>query len=244
MTRCPQCRHELSPVQPPPPICPRCGADLSPDDAAYPWVSVARLTDLAEVGYFADLIEADGVSTHIIQHNEFSALDGSSQTVFLLQVPSQDSSATVEKIKRELQQTDSVEDQPETPPRAGFLEPRPPVDFSVPPPADFPETPTGGVSVWRPVVLVLMAGGLVYLAGRAGLDRPKRPVPSGQPLWKVLSESNAPLVEQAPSGQPTRRLRHDAASGTIILEVDLDGDGHFDWERHFREGELVQQVGQ
>ena len=227
MPSCQHCRFEFPALQTPISTCPRCGQSLAESEGRQNWTSIARLTNLAEVGYFADALETRGMPTKVRQHNEYSALDGTWRSTFILQVPQTDGAAAAELMEHELAQSqDEVEDWEFT--RAAGENGTP----------SFPAAP------WKSLALVLVASGLAYCAGHSGVDqlhgqRPPRLQPS---LWQALRESSGPLVTNGPPGKPCRRISFDPATGSVFLEDDFDGDGRFDRLRQFQEGRLVGEL--
>ena len=223
MPSCQHCRFEFPAHQTPTSTCPRCGQALAESEVGQDWTSIARLTNLAEVGYFADALETRGMPTKVRQHNEYSALDGTWRSTFILQVPQTDGVAAAELIEHELAQSADEAEDWDLARAAGD---------SGPP--SFPAAP------WKSLAMVLVASGLAYCAGHSGADQlPPRLQPS---LWQALRESSSPLVTNGPPGTPRQRISFDPATGSILLEDDFDGDGRFDRLRQFQEGRLVREL--
>lgn len=219
MTNCPKCRYQWPPHQAAASACPRCGCELSTDD----WtanVAIARLTNLAEIGFFADTLEGDGIATNVVQHDEFSALDGSWHSIYILQVPRRDAAAATQRLKDELAALEGQQswDAPEE---------------------DGSQRAAAAGSIWKPVVLVLVASGMAYFAGRSGFQQPPRFVPAKDSLSQALGETTVPLATERVAGRHWRQLRYDEPTRSIVLEEDFDGDGQFDRLRQFRDGHLV-----
>lgn len=222
MSRCPGCRYELPVQLVSSESCPRCGIVFAALVKTPKWISIARLANLAEVGYYADQIEARHIHTNVIQHNDFNALDGSWQTIFVLQVPEEHAASTTEWLQSEIARCE--EDASEWDQNSITDE----------------DCNLTTASVWKPLALVLVASGLAYCAGRGGMDQP--PVaPSRQTLWHTLSRSKGVMINESPLDKPRRRLWFDAPSRMMVLEEDIDGDGRFDRQRRFRDGHLVRE---
>lgn len=230
MSKCNNCQHRFSVHAPLPAFCPRCGTEVSAGGDSR-WVSIARLTNLAEVGYFADTLEAEGITTQVRQHNEFSALHGTWQTVFVLQVPARHGSQAAQRLRRDVEQTaeeEAVAVGNHTSSGALLSE-----QHSV----------SSVAAIWKPVVFVLLAGGLFCTTRQVDRGRPNRLPQDVTPLWEALTETSRILTSDVRPGQPSSRLLTDPRSRTIWLQDDVDGDGRFDRVRCFREGKLNGQVG-
>jgi hypothetical protein len=203
------------------------GSAAGSDDGGAAWSPIARLTNLAEVGFFADILEGAGFTTNVQHHNEFSAVDGFWQTLFILRVRPEDARAASERLRSEVVNhatgSDRLGDRAGQGAVAGEFD---------------DELPVGAWNrggAWKPILVVLIAGGLAYVAGRGGLGAP--PVGAADDgLRQALSESTQPWTSHArPDGTgPRRRLQFDANSRVLLLEDDLDGDGQFDRQRRFR----------
>jgi hypothetical protein len=229
MSQCGKCHHLFAADQAPPTLCPRCGAEQTTDDASRQWVSIARLTNLAEVGYFADVLESEGFTTRVRQHNEFSALDGSWRTLFIVQVPPDQGTEAAEHLRQTLEQT---ADETPRPDAKGFF----PGSLSA-----GEEGSPASTSLWKPVVVVLIASGLFYGARHFDRQVPEKPRP-GPSLWDVLTESDQVFTSNEAFGRANYRLVTDRRSRTVWLQEDTDGDGQMDRIRCFRAGEMVREL--
>jgi hypothetical protein len=208
MNRCTHCQtilttHDLQAAS-----CPHCGKAL-PEKVD--WQCVARMGNLAEVGYFADVLEAQSIPTRVHHRHEFSALDGSWETFYELHVPPAAADAAVQTLRQEV----VIEDNSSADDAA--------------PPADASERSP----MLRPLFWAALAGGIAYWAGRTGAG-PASPEPPGT-LWNVVAES-PPFWSEPRAGMPRRCLRYDAQSHTVIVEEDTNGDGRAD--RHLRISEI------
>ncbi|MEQ8791857.1 MAG: hypothetical protein RIC55_36710 [Pirellulaceae bacterium] len=222
MELCPHCRVEIVASHAPSTTCPACGGSLARETAAR-WTSVARLANLAETGYFADLLQADGVPTNVLHHSEFDAVDGAWRSLYVLQVPEGRAAEAAESLRRELELTDDAASES----WSGESWRR----------ASGQHAPSG-VSVWKPVALMLVASGLAYCAGRTGMERPPVARPTHDELLKALHDLPRDTVFRSDDGQTERKLMV-GPDGTVILEEDDDLDGRPNRLRIFRDGVKV-----
>jgi len=209
MARCFNCHRELATDAD---ICAYCQTDLRPSEQIK-WVSIARLTNLAEAGYFADLLDDSGVPVNVRQHDRFSAVDGTWACDYFLQVPEGEAERAGALLQKDLA-NGPEEDYDQT----AAADPLPPV--------------------WKPVAAMLVAGGLVYWASHGmGRERPAPRTPTK--LWQVLGgKLDRPLTTTREPGRSTFRLRVDGARSIIYLDEDRDGDGLIDRQYEFHQGEL------
>jgi hypothetical protein len=241
MTHCPQCRYEIRSHRDAALYCPKCGTQLPEAGETPAWTPIARVANLAEVGFLADVLEGHDIVTHIHHHNQFNAVDGAWHTSFALQVPQQHAASAAEILRRELKTGGVAED-------AGHYEnndfEREDFESEEFESDDLYERPVSSGGMWKPVLVVLVAGGLAYWAGRSTPERPPVPPPRTDSLSRALSETDRPLVSDSAVDHPQRRLQYDAASHRVVLDEDLDGDGLFDRQRQFQDGELVRELVQ
>lgn len=222
MPTCPFCQRRLQPLAghaagP----CPYCGETLPDKTTAPRLVSVARLTNLAEVGYFADLLAGEGIEAIVHQRDDFDAISARWEKTFVLQVDEERAEEAVAFLEQESRSAGGDE--------AGALD-YDPLDVAA-----------GGASLWKPVVLALMAGGLAYWGSRGVLNHVPRADPGrGRPLlWEALAEIEGPLYTPGGAGRARYELRYDRQLGRLLLDEDINGDGRFDRQRAFRRGRLV-----
>jgi hypothetical protein len=221
MKLCPHCRTEVAAPLHASFRCPGCGRLLA-DEEVSRWTSIARLANLAETGYFADLLQGGGVPTNVVHHSEFDALEGHWRTIYLLQVPEDRATLAADTLKREL----AVGDEDDGAWRGGNHE----------------AARRGPTSVWKPVVIILVAGGLAYCAGRSGVDRPPPARPTHDEFWTAFGDLPAESVFNSHDDGVARKLTIDREARTVFLEEDYDGDGRWDRLRMFREGALVSDT--
>ena len=222
MLRCVHCRRllEASPEEMPP-ICPFCGRDPSTVDESSQWVPIARVTSLAEVGFFVERLEGESIESRVDELEDFDAVSGLWEKAFVIRVPQDHGQRAVSIFRSELSETSESED-----------------DFGEAPAA----TDDEGRSVWIPLVLILVAGGLVYLAarGRSPMPAEKRADRRQPTLWQALSESEEVFQTERRPGKEHRSLRYDKRRRVLRLDEDLDGDGRVDRRREFKQGVLVE----
>ena len=204
-------------------VCPECQRELPAAPADDPaWAPVARLTNLAEVGFFADIVEGGGIGTNVLQHNEFSALDGRWETVFVLRVPRDEARHAAQLLR------DEASDRRESAANRNAFDTLG---------ADTGRPASGGPFWTRAMlmVFVLIVGGIAYFAVR-GTTFIRSGTGSAEALMRALSDSDQPLtLETPPDGAgAARRLRYLPESRTILLEYARDGDGRWDRQQPFR----------
>jgi hypothetical protein len=194
-------------------MCPFCGKALAAESEAN-WTSVARLANLAEAGFFSQMLADEGIASQIRQHDDFSALDGSWSSVYVMQVPQIDAQRATERIRQELA-SGSTEELAQT---------------------IKPET-AGATATWKPVALMLFAGSLAYLAGQ-NVPRHEGQVPhndSRASLWDAVRQIETPLVSEPVADGARFRLSYDRGHSVFLLEEDRDGDGRYDRRRAFHQ---------
>lgn len=206
-------------------VCAQCGQTSEPTPQGPAWTSIARVSSLADVGYFEDLLSSDEIDCRVHERDDFSAVDGTWQKTYVVQVPEHVATRAVERLRGEIAETEDV----------------PAAAYDAYGSASNEDT---GPALWKPLALILLAGGLVYMAGRSGPlaagKAPQRHEPAGS-LWNALTESDIVLKGEGDAGQGRRALRYDPIRERLILEVDTNGDGRFDRRREFRSGRLVHE---
>jgi len=181
------------------------------------WVSIARLANLAEVGYFEDVLVGADIELRVQEHDDFDAVAGNWQRVYVIQVPLDQGQSASELIDDYLRRSAALVDG-ETADEASRERP---------------------MSLWKPFALVLLASGLVYLAVQAGNPRqgPRAAKEKDMSrLWDVLIETDGVLRDKH------RQLRYDRLHRRLIIDDDLDGDGRFDLRREFVNGREVREI--
>ncbi len=240
MPQCPACQREYdvpqgvgSPEEGTISVCPHCGHEQSAEIDGTPRTAIANITNLAELGYFEEILHQAGFDIFVRQRDDYSAIDGQWRRRFIVFVPDEQAPAACELLSDHLraeEETASGEGaiQAGAPPRQfASLPQREPTDD------DLSLDPS---KYWVPAAMVVLAGGLLYWVVVQNDDASRRP---GAPaLWEVLSdELSAPLLSDG-VGENLRRLWQDPKTGRIVLDEDTDGDGKFDRRREFVGGYL------
>lgn len=185
------------------------------------WVSVGRFKNLAEVGYFSDRFAAHEIPSQTRQHDEFRATDGSWRSIYVLQVPEELASVAADLIRSEIAEDDAKEDD------ESWSD-----DDSPAPAAVAPNR------LAQSALLVVVVGGLAYLAGRAAIDQPAAVAPGRPTLWQTLAEIEGPLTTDSAAVRTPHRVRFDSASDAVVIERDADRDGRFEQWRVYEQGQL------
>ncbi|MBN1851757.1 MAG: hypothetical protein JW829_03505 [Pirellulales bacterium] len=228
---CPHCRAEIDPTAP---FQPDIGIQTDTPITAVPgphdpgtspiqWSTVARSTNMAEMGYLAHQLECRGYEVRIEQHDSFSALDGSWTSLYLLQVPAGDAEPSAHAIQEQLSldETDSDVDSL----LAGELAP------------EVPDDGLGTPAFWRPVALIVFAGVALLFVGHRmrELRGPDANPPHSPSLLRALEKIDQPFVSQpSPSNSKRYRITFDRHQHRWYLDTDIDGDGVYDQHHTFR----------
>ena len=197
-------------------MCAACVDSASETD----WVSVARVSSLAEVGYFEDLLGRQQIEAQVHQREDFDAVAGLWHPTFVVQVPRPRAETAIALMQQELA-TDSA--------------------------LHANDGETVWSTLQRSAWFMLLASGLVYFAGRTMMhgapaaDPPVRAIDEAGPasLWEALMETDSLWVSPGQNGQPARQLRYDTQQRLLWLEEDTNGDGEVDRHRVFQNGVLL-----
>ena len=244
MIQCPNCSHRFD-TDPhhPPTHCPNCQSRLRAERAS-DWTPIARLSNLADSGYFSDLIAAQEIDVQVKEVDEFNALLGLWEATFVLQVPRDDARRAAELMNQHLEASgDSQQDKRGSHDSFG-QNTHETSETTSPGPHEvmWPEPSATAVTpIWKSVVLVLVAGGLAYGLGRTAGRRDVEAVPKADHdrLWQVLSRPGETWVNDSLPGRPKYRLHCEPGSDRIVLDEDMDGDGRYERRRQFERGRLV-----
>ncbi|QDU47389.1 hypothetical protein Mal52_59190 [Symmachiella dynata] len=237
MRQCHSCGHLLSVHSP---VCVSCHAPVTTHDAETApsdlesheetrntstgnLVAVARFSNSAEAGYFADDLEHSAqIESRLIIQEQFDALTGRWRHDYVLQVDeSQAENATAYLNARV---SDSPEDEYER------------IDPLTALPSTMPAT---GLN-WIPILLTtLAAGSMAYWGVKKIEERPQPPALGNQhpqrvdDLWKAVVNADGPWIQQIGNGPGIRVMRADA-NGRIVIQEDRDGDRQIDHEFRLR----------
>lgn len=245
MATCQSCFQQFTvDVDNPPNHCPHCGDALRREPPGG-WVPVARVANLAETGYFADTLQREGIVSQVQEVDEYNALLGVWESVYVLQVGRHESQRAVALMRDEMdtegertshahdvrQETHPAQQPWTTQPMA---QPTAVVDW----PAS--DSPAGGSFV-RSMALVLVAGGLAYGVGRATAPPRADQTPRDErnTLWQSLSRPGETLTSEGPPGSPRYQVRYDVQSDRIFVDEDVNGDGQYDRRQTFERGRRV-----
>lgn len=247
MIECPQCSHRFhADAHQPPTHCPQCD-ELLRIDRPSDWAPVARLANLADSGYFSDLLTQHEIAVQVQELDEYSALLGLWESVFVLQVARDDAERAkelinehVETSRDSLAESDDAASMQQTSPAAQH-DPWSSHDHDLGW-ADEHERSTA-VPIWKSVAVVLIVGGLAYAVGRSSgkLETETAPTADQDTLWQALSRPGETFVTDVPPGARKFRLRFDAQADHIDIDEDVDGDGRYDRRRTFERGLLINQ---
>jgi hypothetical protein len=92
-------------------------------------------------------------------------------------------------------------------------------------------------------VLILVAGGLAFYAGRFGLDRRPPPArPAQDELDSAMSDLPPGIEFRSDAGGVRRRLTFDRENRAVLLEEDTDQDGRWDQLHVYRHGVWVTKA--
>lgn len=191
-------------------LCRKCELSGCEREASS-WAAIARLSNLAEAGYFADWLEGEGITARVFHRHSFTAVDDVWNTTYELHVPSADAERAVVILRETL--TEDADDEEAAGGERNF------------------ERRSSGLRAGSPLLWILVAGSLAYVLGRTG-GAPHVQRESQTRLWQVVAES-PPLFSEPRAGQPRRCLRYDPQAREIVLLVDLDVDGQWDLQRRF-----------
>jgi hypothetical protein len=184
------------------------------------WIDVARVTNLAEAGFLTDELVGHGVDAQIHQMQEFSALTDCWASSYLIRVPAAAARDAAARIRQYL--VDDGDD--------GNAADSIAVGFRLI--GDHTFDP----SLWRPFVLVVLAGVSSFVLGQRLSDRQDQKAPRRPPrdsLSSVMESIDRPFVIESAAGQAGHRLQFDRRRQTWILDTDRDGDGSYDSRQAF-----------
>ncbi len=243
MNRCRHCGTEFEAFaeglpgasEPKAALCPHCGSadPLGESDSAEvnsSKVPIARFTNMAELGFFEEMLADNHIEMAVREVDEFNAAQGQWNRHYILSVDKEDSTRAAELMQGQL-----GTDEPETS-EAAQSEERTTPQFDPALDRDEAELGLDPAKLWVPVVLVMLAGGLTFWALTS---KPANETPPENKLWEALGELNEPLESLPRPGGFSRRLRFDPDTGHIILEDDTNGDQHIDRYREYSRERLL-----
>jgi hypothetical protein len=208
--------------------CPGCGYEAATVPTT-PWKSIARLSNLAEAGFYADYLEGEGFAARVHHRQDYSALDSTWATSFELQVVADQVTSALAAMRQGLELHEDGD--PSDGPSMGDWQ-REPRGHREPRHAEVTEEKQirSRSSSLPPLVWVLVAGGLAYTLGRSGIG------PSGHREQDVILHAirhSSPFISEPAEGSPRRCLRYDQLRREFVLEEDQNGDGVWDFQWRF-----------
>lgn len=187
-------------------------------DAIENWVSVARINNLADLGYFEDLLSRGGIAMRVHERDGLDASGSFYQTTFVVQVPEHEADRASTLMQ------DEIDRSPDDAVPSGTT-------FGIPDP---------GSPFWRPLAWVMLAGGIACWGSQfLGQNGQPRPDAGGrQTLSQALGEIRQRLQAPVGPGRMQVKLGRNPDTGRLFLAEDFDGDGRWDRYREFA-GERV-----
>lgn len=188
--------------------------------AEEPWESVARGTNLAEIGFLADLLEAHGIGTRVHHRDQFHGEQWHGHFELLVHQDRAGEARVV--LRNEVEQfvADASDDSLKDPAAPGTVRQEGPGHASAAQPR----------SVWPSLVWAAAAVGVTCVVSQLAGERRPSPFPPNPASWQELAESS-PYWSAAAPHQRRQGLEIDADSRTIWFLEDRDGDGEVDGRR-------------
>lgn len=209
-------------------------------------VPVARFRNWAEAGYFEDLLHSHGIAAQLEPQEQYDAVGGHWGHQLMLSVAGADFDRARDLMQQELEDNEDdagTRAQRADPAVACVREPRDVAGSAIGPSA------TEGPPLWKPLAVVLVAGGLAYLGTHglrwarpgpaAGLEG--RPASRSSDLWRYLMRNDGVWQRELGPGAGRARMWQDGHSGTLHIEEDRDGDGLFERHLQFQGGRRLEQ---
>jgi hypothetical protein len=256
MTQCTRCGRRFSWSQPDSSreeaICSQCGAAPTTSHPTQ-WKPIARLSNLAEAGFYADFLEGEGYVARVHHRNDYSALDSTWESSFELQVAEDQVKQAFAALQEGIELHEDGEELGDHLPQNEYshrgADPgdseyspyaRAAVEFESGRDADRGafrqgrgdrdlDSRTRSGAFTPSLAWVLVAGGLAYTLGRSGFGPGLQAEPDV--LWQTIRHSS-PFISEPAEGSPRRCLRYDRARREFVLEEDRNGDGV--WDRQWR----------
>jgi RNA polymerase subunit RPABC4/transcription elongation factor Spt4 len=187
-------------------FCPECGQPQLPDDNS-DWSQIARFSDLAEAGYFADELRSHGIVNRVVASSHLDS-DGTWRSQFQLLVLEAERDTARDWLTNHFAEHDELgwndDDEPER----------------------LPQTT-------KRLAGVLFIIGCSVSAGLMAGFQLRPPERKFVEFWEVIKSSPTFLSDPRLPG-PVRRLEVDEQRGVIRIRQDIDRDGVFDEQIEFR----------
>ncbi len=233
-------------------VCPECEV-TSKSGHTTRWKPIARLSNLAEAGFYADFLEGEGYAARVHHRNDYSALDSTWQSSFELQVAEDQVKQAFAALQEGIELHEDGDDRGEHLAQNNYSRSGGgPGDSEYSPymltAQDISPSRTAGGAAFHPergdrgldsrtrsgtftpsLAWVLVAGGLAYTLGRSGIGPGFQPEPDV--VWQTIRNSS-PFISEPAEGSPRRCLRYDRTRREFVLEEDRNGDGV--WDRQWR----------
>lgn len=219
MPHCPECRQPLGSLDLRSGRCPRCDARLPTEEPSSPaWRTIARFANLAEVGYFADLLEAQSIKTRVHHQRQFDALAGYWQTTYELSVAATDGEAAIAVLHEELDGDAPADEEHGVP--GTWREMEPPHVFAT----DSRSSVSSGWRIGSYILCALLAGGTGYWLGQTHVSLQSDALERTRQFWRAVAAASPLHSEDSPL-RPRYVLRYDKARHVFVLESKGAGNG-------------------
>ncbi len=191
------------------PFPPEARPDVHGGDLELNWQPIARVRNLAEAGFLADLLAADDIDSLVRETQDFDAVHAIWRQWFTVYVNEVAQSRAVEIARQEAEAAHA--------------------DLACAADEDWPNDSLP--RPWKSASLIVLAATLGWLGAtthisRHGVDEARR----DDVLWRMLMDCDSPLVSDHPPGERRMRLTP-RPPDVLIWELDADGDGRFDKRR-------------
>lgn len=187
-------------------FCPECGQPHVHDEGIG-WSPIAKFGELAEAGYFADQLRAEGIRSRIVATTHLEA-DGTWRSQFQLLTAEPEEVRARQWLVRHIEEHDEL----------GWNDDHEPERLR----------PTKG----RLAGVLIIIGCSLSTGLMLGVQlRP--PERSFVEFWNTI-KSSPPYSTDPRQPGPTRRMDFDQQRGVIRIQQDLDRDGVFDQQVEFR----------
>lgn len=108
-TKCTYCGNEAHLQEPTPRFCCQCGEVLPPTGSNEAWHPLARFLSVADAGYHADILTAEGIHCRVVHQSDFDETRSGWQQRFVLMVPESQVQSATESLKMHLDADEEVD---------------------------------------------------------------------------------------------------------------------------------------
>jgi hypothetical protein len=165
------------------------------------------VSNLAEAGFLADELVGHGIEARIHHLDEFRATGDHWTSLYLIRVPAGAEHDAACHIRQHL-----AEGQRDA-------------DDAV---AALPKSIAAVEAMWRPMVLVVLAGVASFVLGQRFSEQNVKPRPMRNALPLAVDKIGRPLSTDPEPGKPRFRLSFDRRRELWYLDADHNGDGKYD----------------